>query len=116
MSAAVNSLKIRPFDTKRHITTQLCAISGPPQRQSASPEPLSGAGSTALKNETGLNVQEKGKHHGAVGQATMLRRPSTRPIPFRFATTELQRRRVAAATFTTVPIASSDALTLEDLV
>ncbi|KAK3816202.1 MAG: hypothetical protein J3Q66DRAFT_440666 [Benniella sp.] len=114
MSGAVNGLKIRPFDTKRHITTQLCAISGPPQRQSVSSEPLSGTGSTT--NGTNLNVQEKGKHHGAVGQATMLRRPSTRPIPFRFATTELQRRRVAAATFTTVPIASSDALTLEDLV
>lgn len=107
-------LIVRPLDAQRP-TTQLCTISGPPYRQdvlSSAPNSATTKGSVVTK-EIGHDVisLEKG---GRVGQ-TKLRRPSTRPVPFRFATTELERKRTAAAAFSIAPIASSDMLTLEDL-
>ncbi|KAF8927406.1 hypothetical protein EDD21DRAFT_378599 [Dissophora ornata] len=114
------------------IKTHLCSISGPPQREhvpSPTTSPATAIAPSRVKSVTAATVA-----------TTKWRRPATKPRPFSFATTELQRRRMlfqptsdtitgATAAFkptsSKIPTATrnrssgfgsrSNALTLEDL-
>ncbi|KAF9429411.1 hypothetical protein BGZ76_001329 [Entomortierella beljakovae] len=83
----------------------LGSIRGPPLRQEATNVVST---STAVRSDTKVQPRQPSK----------LRRPTTRPLPFTFATTELQRKRMLFEPSTKVQaplIGSRDTLRLEDL-
>ncbi|KAI8363684.1 hypothetical protein B0O80DRAFT_482712 [Mortierella sp. GBAus27b] len=102
----------RTFDVRPHLATHLRAIAGPPRR----PGHIS---------STRGAVQEDGGYD--VGKTAKLGPRNTRPVPFRFATDELQRKREAGIMFSPVPrpapeaqsptalMSSTDPISLEDL-
>ncbi|KAF9345181.1 hypothetical protein BGX26_003428 [Mortierella sp. AD094] len=138
-SAASSALWSTPLSVptvdQTRANINLGSIKGPPQRQevpstsTSIPKKTVNATNTAA-SMAGATARAGVKEQQQQRQLSKLRRPATRPVPFTFATTELQRRRMffeptsenmtlfaakSKSNSRLAPSSSNDVLTLEDL-
>ncbi|KAF9169955.1 hypothetical protein BGX21_007897 [Mortierella sp. AD011] len=126
-----------PTVDKTRVSINLGSIKGPPQREevpststSVHRKAVNATGTAASITGATARAGVKGQQQQQRRQLSKLRRPATRPVPFKFATTELQRKRMFfepicenIPRFAVKPrsnprfasYGSSDVLTLEDL-